>query len=234
MNPAEARGPRREIRSFVRREGRMTDSQKRALADLWPRFGVDPPASGMLLALPAVFGRAAPVTLEIGFGNGEHLLARADAEPERDFLGVEVHRPGVGRVLNRAHAAGLRNLRVACHDAVEVLRDWLAERSLDEIVVYFPDPWPKKRHHKRRLVQPPFARLAASRLVAGGVLRLATDWADYAEHMRTTLNVEPLLESLAAQQGFVARPAQRPPTRFETRGARLGHDVFDLAYRRVG
>jgi len=235
MNPAEAAPHRREIRSFVRREGRMTVAQKRALEELWPRYGVDAPkdrAHGALLQ--ETFGRSAPVVLEIGFGNGELLFARAQAEPQRDFLGVEVHRPGAGAVLNRAHAAGLRNLRVACNDAVEVLRDWLPERCLAEIVAYFPDPWPKKRHHKRRLVQPQFARLAASRLREGGLLKLATDWADYARHMRATLDAEPALQSLAGSEGFVARPAERPPTRFETRGRKLGHEVFDLIYRRVG
>lgn len=235
MNPAEPTPHRREIRSFVRREGRMTVSQKRALEELWPRYGLDAPAGrapGALLQ--RLFGRDAPVVLEIGFGNGDHLLARAQAEPDKDFLGVEVHRPGVGRVLNRAQAAGLANLRVACHDAVEVLRDWLPERALAEIVVYFPDPWPKKRHHKRRLVQPEFGRLAASRLAPGGLLRLATDWADYAAHMRATLDAEPLLRNTAGAAGFASRPAERPPTRFENRGVKLGHAVFDLAYRRVG
>jgi tRNA (guanine-N7-)-methyltransferase len=224
---------RREVRSFVRREGRMTPSQKRALDELWPRYGLDPPKAGVL-DLAACFGRAAPVVLEVGFGNGDHLLARAQAEPERNFLGVEVHRPGVGRVLNRADAAALANLRVACADAVEVLRDWLPAAALAEAVVYFPDPWPKKRHHKRRLVQPEFARLVASRLAPGGVLRLATDWADYAAQMRATLDAEPLLANQAGSAGFVPRPPERAPTRFEQRGARLGHDVFDLAYRRVG
>jgi len=221
---------RREIRSFVRREGRMTVSQKKALEELWPKFGVE---AGRV-ELPRLFGRDAPVVLEIGFGNGEHLLARAQAEPDKDFFGVEVHRPGAGRVLNRAQAANLSNLRVACDDAVEVLRDWLPERSLAEIVIYFPDPWPKKRHHKRRLVQPAFAQLAASRLRAGGLLKLATDWAEYAQHMRTTLDAEPQLKSLAGAAGFVTRPAERPPTRFETRGQKLGHEVFDLVYGRVG
>ena len=230
----ESAPQRREVRSFVRREGRMTPSQKRALEELWPKFGVDAPGESGLKPLPQqIFGRAAPVVLEIGFGNGDHLLARAQAEPDKDFLGVEVHRPGVGRVLNRAQAAGLRNLRVACHDAVEVLRDWLPEGELAEIVVYFPDPWPKKRHHKRRLVQPEFARLAASRLAPGGLLKLATDWADYAAHMRATLDAEPLLRNVAGAGGFMPRPQERAVTRFETRGMKLGHQVFDLAYTRV-
>ncbi|HUR39549.1 MAG TPA: tRNA (guanosine(46)-N7)-methyltransferase TrmB [Verrucomicrobiae bacterium] len=233
------RGPEphpREIRSFVRREGRMTESQKRALEDLWPKYGVEAPAEfrGHESFLRSVFGRDAPVAMEIGFGNGDHLLARAQAEPQRDFFGVEVHRPGVGRVLNRAHAAGLSNLRVAAHDAVEVLRDWLPEASLAEVIVYFPDPWHKKRHHKRRIVQPAFAALVASRLVAGGLFKLATDWAPYAEHMRATLDVAPPFENCAGAAGFMPRPDERPLTRFEARGQRLGHDVFDLAYRRVG
>jgi tRNA (guanine-N7-)-methyltransferase len=211
---------RREVRSFVRREGRMTVAQKRALEELWPRFGFHQGDA---------FARGAPVVLEIGFGNGEHLLARAQAEPDNDFLGVEVHRPGVGRVLNRAAAADLRNLRVACHDAVEVLRDWLPERALAEILVYFPDPWPKKRHHKRRLVSPAFAALAASRLAPGGLLKLATDWAHYADQMRAVLDAEPALAG-----GIVPRPADRPLTHFEKRGMKLGHEVADLVYRRVG
>jgi tRNA (guanine-N7-)-methyltransferase len=235
MNPAEPDTPRREIRSFVRREGRMTDSQKRALDELWPKFGVESRGHGPLPQFPVgVFGRNAPVVLEIGFGNGDHLLSRAQAEPDKDFLGVEVHRPGAGRVMNRAQQTGLGNLRVACDDAVEVLRDWLSGRVLSEIVIYFPDPWPKKRHHKRRLVQPAFARLCAERLVPGGLLRLATDWADYARHMRETLDAEPLLANRAGAAGFVERPPERPLTRFEARGQRLGHEVFDLVYDRVG
>ena len=232
MDPVEAQPHRREIRSFVRREGRMTDSQKRALEELWPKFGVEAPARRVEPA--QWFGRQAPVVLEIGFGNGEHLLARAQAEAGKDFLGVEVHRPGAGRVMNRAQAANLANLRVACDDAVEVLRDWLVERCLAEIVIYFPDPWPKKRHHKRRLVQPAFAALAASRLAPGGLLKLATDWAEYAQHMLATLDAEPQLKNLAGAGGFVPRPAERPLTRFENRGVKLGHEVFDLVYARVG
>ena len=225
---------RREIRSYVRREGRMTDSQRRALDELWPRYGVEAPAGRIELA--ALFGRDAPVVLEIGFGDGAHLLARAGAEGQRDFLGVEVHRPGVGRVLNRAATANLANLRVACHDAVEVLRDWLEPGSLTEIVIYFPDPWPKKRHHKRRLVQPAFLALAASRLAPQGLLKLATDWAPYAEHMAATLAGEPSLRNTAgegaADGATVPRPAERPTTRFELRGERLGHAVADFIYEK--
>lgn len=230
MSAAEPDLRHRAVRSFVRREGRLTPAQADALARLWPRYGIEPPA--VPLDLDTVFGRSAARVLEIGFGAGEHLLARAMAEPQRDFIGVEVHRPGVGRLLREAEIAGLGNLRIAVADAVEVLRDWLLPATLDELVLYFPDPWPKKRHHKRRLVQPAFARLAARVLKPGGLWRLATDWADYAQHMREVLDVAPEFESLAdGATGYVARPDSRPPTRFEQRGERLGHAVFDLAYR---
>lgn len=219
----------RIVRSYVRREGRMTGAQKRALETLWPRYGVDGPFDPR-----RAFGRDAPMVLEIGFGNGDHLLARAQAQPEKNFLGVEVHRPGVGRLLLRAEALGLTNLRVACDDAVEVLRDWLPEASLDEVMIYFPDPWPKKRHHKRRLIQPELAHRVASRLKPGGILRLATDWADYATHMLAVLNAETLLRNESPAGGFIPRPPDRPATKFEQRGERLGHPVRDLAFRRVG
>lgn len=222
---------RREIRSFVRREGRMTDGQQRALDELWPQYGLEKPGAPFDLA--QLFGRNAPRVFEIGFGMGDYLLSRVVGEPERDFFGVEVHRPGVGRLLNRAHAAGRNNLRVACADAVEVLRDWLPADSLDEIVIQFPDPWHKKRHHKRRLVQPEFARLAVSRLKRGGLLSLATDWANYAEQMVAVLNAEPSLRNEAVDGRYVPRPPTRLKTKFEQRGERLGHDVFDLAYRRI-
>ena len=222
---------RRVVRSFVRREGRITPAQKDALERLWPRYGLD--LTKMQLDFDALFGRGAPVVLEIGFGSGDYLLSRAQAEPEKNYLGVEVHRPGVGRVLHRAEQMGLCNLRVACHDAVEVLRDGVATAALSELVIYFPDPWPKKRHHKRRLIQPDFAQLAASRLAIGGRLLLATDWADYAEQMRTVLNAEKSLRNCAADGAYVPRPAARPTTRFEARGERLGHSVFDLEFERI-
>ncbi|MDE2149857.1 MAG: tRNA (guanosine(46)-N7)-methyltransferase TrmB [Gammaproteobacteria bacterium] len=231
MNNAQVAAPRRAVRSFVRRDGRTTPAQARALARLWPRYGIDPPAAPPL-DLDAVFGRRAPRVCEIGFGNGEHLRLRAAAQPEQDFLGVEVHRPGAGRLLRELEAAGLANVRVACHDAVEVLGEWLAPESLDELILYFPDPWPKKRHHKRRLVQPGFARLAATRLKLDGAWRLATDWADYARQMREALDAEPLLMNLGGADGCCQRPPTRLPTRFEQRGQRLGHAVFDLTYRR--
>lgn len=227
---AEPGHPRR-IRSFVRREGRMTDGQERSLAEQWPRYGIEPTTQPLDLA--AVFGRKAPVMFEIGFGAGDHLLGRATAEPGWDFIGVEVHRPGVGRVLNRAAHAGLTNIRVASHDAVELLRDGIADGALDQVVIQFPDPWHKKRHHKRRLVQPEFARLLVQKLRVGGELQLATDWAPYAEHMLEVLNAEPGLRNRAPDGRYVPMPATRLKTRFEARGERLGHEVFDLAFERV-
>jgi len=220
----------RRIRSFVRREGRMTDGQQRALDEQWPRYGIEHPAQP--IDLRALFGREAPRMFEIGFGNGEHLLARAEQEPGWDFIGVEVHRPGIGRVLNRAAAAGLGNIRVASHDAVEVLRDGLPDGCLDQVVIQFPDPWHKKRHHKRRLVQPEFAKLVVAKLKPGGELQLATDWAPYAEHMLEVLNAEPALRNRAPDGRYVERPATRLKTHFEARGERLGHEVFDLAFLR--
>ncbi|HYB34004.1 MAG TPA: tRNA (guanosine(46)-N7)-methyltransferase TrmB [Steroidobacteraceae bacterium] len=221
----------RSIRSFVTRAGRITAAQQRALAELWPRYGIE--FSPRPLELSERFGRAAPCTLEIGFGNGENLLALASAHPERNFLGVEVHRPGVGRLLLGLESGSLQNVRVICHDAVEVLAQQIAPRSFDEILILFPDPWPKKRHHKRRLIQRPFVEALASRLAPGGTLRLATDWEPYAQEMLQTLTAVPALVNIAPGGAFVARPAERAPTRFERRGERLGHGVWDLAFRRV-
>ena len=215
----------RAVRSFVRRAGRMTDAQQRALVELWPRFGVPPGDS--VLGIDLLDARRAPCTLEIGFGNGDHLAARAQAEPERDFLGIEVHLPGIGHLLRAAAAAELGNLRVIEQDAVEVLRNRIAPGALDEVQILFPDPWPKKRHHKRRLIQPEFVALVASRLQTGGRLHLATDWAPYAEQMREVLDACELLAPLGSSD-TVGRAA----TRFERRGLRLGHAVSDLAYRR--
>jgi tRNA (guanine-N7-)-methyltransferase len=222
----------RPIRSFVTRAGRITPAQQRALDELWPKYCVE--FSQAPLALPRLFGRAAPVTLEIGFGNGDNLAQLSRTYPARDFLGVEVHRAGVGRLMLALENEGLGNARIICHDAVEVLRWQLAPGCLDEILILFPDPWPKKRHHKRRLLQAPFAQLAASRLAPGGVLRLATDWQPYAQEMLEVLNAVPGIENLAAGGGYVPRHEERAPTRFERRGERLGHEVWDLAFRRPG
>ena len=220
----------RGVRSFVLRAGRITQAQQRALEELWPRFGV--PFESAPLNLDALFGRAVPRVVEIGFGNGEHLLELAAAHPERDHLGVEVHRPGVGRVLLGIEARGLGNLRLSNHDAIEVLDTQLPPDSIDELLVLFPDPWHKKRHHKRRLVNAAFADLAASRLRPGGLLRLATDWQPYAEQMLEVLSGCAALVNAAPGGGFVPRPDSRAPTRFERRGLNLGHGVWDLAFAR--
>jgi tRNA (guanine-N7-)-methyltransferase len=221
----------RAIRSFVTRSGRITSAQERALEDLWPRYGVELGAAP--LDLDALFGRRARRVAEIGFGNGDNLLALAASRPEEDFLGIEVHRPGVGRLLLRLQERALGNVRVVCRDAVEVLERYLGGPCLDEILVLFPDPWPKKRHHKRRLIQPPFVALMAERLKGGGALRLATDWEPYAAEMLATLSADPRLRNVAGEGGFIPRPAERSPTRFERRGERLGHQVWDLEFSRV-
>jgi tRNA (guanine-N7-)-methyltransferase len=220
--------PQRHIRSFVLRAGRTTVAQERALNELWPTYGIE--TGSALLKLDAIFGRQARRCLEIGFGAGEVIGSLAEADPLTDYLGIEVHRAGVGRVLLRAHEAGAKNLRVICQDAVEVLRDHVANESFDEILVFFPDPWHKKRHHKRRLIDSGFAELLASKLRPQGVLRLATDWQDYAEQMLAVCNACGGLRSLSAHESYVPRPQFRPPTRFERRGERLGHGVWDLAY----
>lgn len=229
--------PQRRIRSFVLRAGRITAAQQRALTDLWPRYGIDLPEPPMLLDLDSLFGRKAPRSLEIGFGNGDNLLGLAKAHPERDFIGVEVHRAGVGHLLLAAHEAGLTNLRVICHDAVEVLERYLAPNSLDEVLILFPDPWHKKRHHKRRLIQTPFVDLLARKIKTGGLLQLATDWEPYALQMREVIGASPdfsnCSDELGGSDGFVPRPAWRALTRFEKRGQRLGHGVWDLSFRRV-
>ncbi|WP_426623588.1 tRNA (guanosine(46)-N7)-methyltransferase TrmB [Leifsonia sp. McL0607] len=218
-------------RSFVVR-GRKTEAQQRAIDEFWPVFGVE--FDGSRLDLDAVFGRSAPVVVEIGFGNGENLLALAARHPERDFLGVEVHGAGVGRVLAAAHEQGLTNIRVVRHDAVEVFEQGLATGSVDEVLIFFPDPWPKARHHRRRLVQPDVVRLLVRALKPTGVLRLATDWEPYAEHMIAVLDAEPALVNVAGAGGFIPRPDERPVTKFERRGERLGHAIFDLEYRPRG
>lgn len=226
----ELGGPlRRAIRSYVLRTGRMTPAQRRALEELLPRWGL--PFAPGTLDLDAVFGRRAPRVLEIGFGDGTQLLESAAAAPDSDFIGVEVHPPGVGRCLRGIEERGLTNVRVIAHDAVEVLERQIAPDTLDEVLLWFPDPWPKKRHHKRRIVQPAFVAAIAARLKPGGRFRLATDWEPYAEWMLEVLNAEPRLEN-ETPAGRYLEGAERSVTRFESRGRRLGHDVFDLAFRR--
>ena len=218
----------RQIRSYVLRQGRTTPAQQRALGELSHRFGIE--FRDAPLDAAEVFGRKAPLVLEIGSGMGETTAAIAQAEPGTDFIAVEVHAPGVGSLLRRIQAMDLRNLRVIRHDAVEVLARMIPDGALAGIHLFFPDPWPKKRHHKRRLVQPAFAALAARKLAPGGTLHAATDWPEYAEQMLAVLGAEPLLENTAA--GYAARPARRPLTKFERRGLARGHAVRDLVFRR--
>ncbi|MBL0027806.1 MAG: tRNA (guanosine(46)-N7)-methyltransferase TrmB [Rhodanobacteraceae bacterium] len=222
--------PRREIKSFVKRIGRITAGQKLALETQWPRYGLD--YTGMQRDLAATFGNTRPVVLEIGFGNGEALLAAAKADPARNYIGIEVHEPGVGRLLRDADAAGLVNLRVSKHDAVEVLRHEIAADSLAEVRLYFPDPWHKKRHHKRRIMQADFVELVAARLAPGGLFHLATDWEAYAEHMFDVLDASTSFRNELGSRQSAPRPDWRIETHFQKRGERLGHGVWDLLYRK--
>ena len=223
--------PRRAIRSFVLRQGRVTPAQQRAFETHWATYGVE--YEGRVRDFDALFGRRAPLVLEIGFGNGEQLHFAGANEPAANHVGVEVHGPGVGRLLNAVAADGLTNVRVYRHDAVEVLQHEVADASLDAVRIYFPDPWPKTRHHKRRLVQPAFAALVAQKLRHGGLLHLATDWQDYAGHMLAVLDADASLRNRAGPGGFVERPSWRRETHFERRGRRLGHGVWDLVYERM-
>jgi tRNA (guanine-N7-)-methyltransferase len=219
----------RPVRSFVLRQGRMSPAQTRAFEQLLPRYGV--PFQPLPLDFSGVFGRVAPAILEIGFGMGETTAAIAQAHPQYDFLGIEVHAPGVGALLKRIDEAGLHNVRMIRHDAVEVVAQMIPPGSLAGVHVYFPDPWPKKRHHKRRLLQASFVTALAQRLAPGGYLHAATDWEEYAHEILATLAAEPLLANTA--ESFAPRPAWRPQTKFEARGMKLGHGVWDIVFRRV-
>lgn len=225
---SESTSRHRPIRSFVLRTSRLSPAQRRACENLMPRYGV--PYGAKPLDLAALFGRVAPKILEIGFGMGESTARIAAEHPENDYLGIEVHTPGVGNLLQIIAAQQLTNVRIVQHDAVEVLQHMVPPDSLDGVHVFFPDPWPKKRHHKRRLLQPPFVALLASRLKSGGYLHAATDWEEYAEQMLQVLHAEPLLENTA--DGYAPRPAYRPLTKFEQRGLKLGHAVRDVVFRR--
>jgi tRNA (guanine-N7-)-methyltransferase len=225
---AQVEGGHPPIRSYVLRAGRVGSGQARALAELGPRYVL--PYRGEVLDLGAVFGRDAPRILEIGFGMGEGLAETAAAHPENDYLGIEVHTPGVGALLKQIGERGLDNVRIVQHDAVEVLERMIDPASLAGVHIFFPDPWHKKRHHKRRLIQPPFVAMLAQRIAPGGYLHLATDWEGYAQQMLEVLSAEPSLVNTA--QGFCERPETRPLTKFEQRGLRLGHGVWDLLFRR--
>lgn len=225
-SPPESR--HRPIRSFVLRQGRVSAAQQRAHDTLLPRYGV--PYAESLLDLEQAFGRAAPTILEIGFGMGETTAAIALAHPQNDYLGIEVHTPGVGALLKQLDAQGIANVRIMQHDAVDVLTHMIAPASLDGAHIFFPDPWPKKRHHKRRLIQPPLIALLAQKLKPGGYVHAATDWHEYAEQILAVLSAEPLLANTAPD--YAPRPDYRPLTKFENRGLKLGHGVWDIIFRR--
>lgn len=231
MTDSAAPIQRREIKSFVMRAGRMTPGQQRGLDDGLPKFGLN--LSQGMIDFEQLFARQAPTTLEIGFGMGLSLLEMAAAAPEQNFIGIEVHRPGVGSLLNGLINQQLSNVRVYQEDAIEVLRQSIPDASLDRLLLFFPDPWHKARHHKRRIVQPEFAQLVRSKLKVGGVFHMATDWEPYAEYMLEVMNVAPGYQNLSAAGNWVERPAERPVTKFERRGQKLGHGVWDLKYQRT-
>jgi tRNA (guanine-N7-)-methyltransferase len=220
----------RKIRSFVRREGRITPAQRHALEALWPRYGLDADSS---LEPQKIFGRKAPITLEIGFGNGAALASMAAADPATDFIGIEVHRPGIGRLLIQLERLGLGNVRLYRVDAVQVVQRCLPPACLDRLLLFFPDPWHKKRHHKRRIVQPEFIEIAATLLRPGGLLHMATDWEDYAAQMLEVTRASDRFRNCAGSCNYSPRPDYRPVTRFEQRGLKLGHGVRDLLFERI-
>jgi tRNA (guanine-N7-)-methyltransferase len=221
---------KKSIRSYVIRAGRMTEGQRRAFDNYWGSYGLS--LFNGSLDPKEVFGREAPVVLEIGFGMGDSLLEMAKAEQDKDFIGIEVHPPGVGRLINNAGKEELKNLRVYMADAVDVLNDCIADGSLDRFQLYFPDPWHKKKHQKRRIVQPEFVKLLCNKLKPGGLMHMATDWENYAEQMLEVLEAESMLENTAGPGSYAPRPEFRPQTKFERRGERLGHGVWDLLYEK--
>ena len=221
----------RTIRSFVRRAGRLTPSQQRALRELWPAYGVD--VGTDFIDFETLFGRRAAVTLEIGFGNGDTFVRQARGDPGMDFLGIEVHEPGVGHCLLQAHEASVSNLKVIKHDALEVLAKQIPPTSLRRVNVYFPDPWPKKRHHKRRMIQPAFLALIHTRLEADGTLHIATDWKNYAEHIDEVFEHSDLFDCDERREHAGDTPLDRPTTKFERRGLRKGHRIWDWRFRKT-
>ncbi|WP_127959479.1 tRNA (guanosine(46)-N7)-methyltransferase TrmB [Serratia microhaemolytica] len=221
----------RRVRSFVRRQGRLTKGQQQAVDNYWPLLGVEYQPDPVDVA--ALFGRDAPTVLEIGFGMGASLVTMAANNRQQNFLGIEVHLPGVGACLASAHEAELDNLRVMCHDAVEVLQNMLPDSSLDMVQLFFPDPWHKARHNKRRIVQPTFVELVRQKLKPGAIFHMATDWQPYAEHMLSVMNNANGYVNLSGSNDYVPRPDSRPLTKFELRGQRLGHGVWDLMFKRV-
>ena len=218
----------RQIKSFVLRTGRKTPSQQRAFDELWPKYGLSTTAG--MLNLEQLFGRNSNAVLEIGFGMGDSLIEMAKASPDADFIGIEVHTPGVGRLLNLIEENSLSNVRVFSEDAVEVLERCIADGSLQKVQIFFPDPWHKKKHHKRRIIQPAFVQKIRKKLRSGGVLHLATDWENYAEHMMEVMTAAEGFKNQRGEGQFSPRPPYRPITKFERRGQRLGHGVWDLLF----
>ncbi len=218
----------RKIQSFVKRSGRLTEGQKLGLTELWPAFGVD--IGTQMLDLEGLFTKSQPIVLEIGFGNGDSLLEMATNEPQTNFLGIEVYEAGVGRLINEANKRQLSNLKVIKEDAVEVLKNHIADASFAGFQLYFPDPWHKKKHHKRRLVQAEFMSLIASKLIPGGFVHMATDWENYAEQMMEVLEAHLSFKNTLGAHIYSPRPERRPITKFEQRGERLGHGVWDLLF----
>lgn len=223
--------PLRRIRSFVRRQGRLTQAQQKALATLWPAFGIDEKV--VICSLEQIFGRTGPKILEIGFGMGDSLSHMAQENPQTDYLGIEVHRPGVGHLLGTIKQCGIKNLRIINRDAVDALTQQLPDQAFNTIQMFFPDPWPKKRHYKRRLIQKEFVRLLIDKLKPYGIIHLATDWEAYAQHMLATLSDCGQLRNESSNGGFCPRPQSRPLTKFEERGQRLGHQVWDLQFKKL-
>ena len=228
MSMTESEQPQRRLRSFVRRQGRLTEGQSRALETLWQDYGLS--LQQGMLNFADTFGNDGAVILEIGFGNGVSLLEMAQAAPENNYIGVEVHRPGVGKLINDAHHAGVSNIKVFCDDAIEVLQHNIPDNSLDGVQLFFPDPWHKKRHNKRRIVQPEFAQKIRGKLKVGGYFHMATDWEPYAEHMLEVMSAADGYDNQAGPNRYAPKPDYRPITKFERRGERLGHGVWDLIF----
>ena len=226
MSSPEKNFPQR-IRSFIRRQGRLTQGQQHALDNLWDKYCLDPLSETDFIQ---VFGRNAPLVVEIGFGNGESLAEMAAANPDTDYLGIEVHRPGVGHLLMLLEQQGISNVRIYCYDAIEIIGRKIADNSLAGVHLFFPDPWPKKKHHKRRIVRPDFVELIVRKLKKGGYFHAATDWENYAQAMLAVLSESSALKNSSATNDYCERPEYRPLTKFERRGMRLGHGVWDLIF----
>ena len=221
----------RTVRSFVKRAGRTTEGQQKALEEVWPVMGLAIKNGPVVFS--EVFGREAPVVLEIGFGMGDSLLEMASCEPDKNYIGIEVHTPGVGRLLSNANDEGLTNIRIYAEDAIEVLAQCIPDNSLDVIQLFFPDPWHKKRHHKRRIVQPEFAQNVRKKLKVGGCFHMATDWENYAEHMMEVMSAAEGYTNKMGEGQYSPQPEWRPVTKFQKRGERLGHGIWDLMFEKT-